>query len=213
MAKALEAIKLEYHRFRMPLVTEMVQERKDPFRVLIGTILSLRTKDEVTAVASRRLFRVADTPKDLLDLPLDRIEELIYPVGFYRNKAKNIHEICRDVLDRFDGKVPDDLDDLLSMKGVGRKTANLVITMGYDKPGICVDTHVHRICNRLGYIVTKTPDETEMVLRDILPPENWMEINDLLVVWGQNVCKPISPLCSQCVVREICERVDVTKSR
>lgn len=213
VAKALGSIKEEYPRFRMPLVTEMVQEKKDPFLVLIGTILSLRTKDEVTAVASRRLFEVAATPESLLEVPQKRIEELIYPVGFYRNKAKNIHEICRDILDRFDGNVPDDLDELLSMKGVGRKTANLVITMGYDKPGICVDTHVHRICNRFGYLVTKAPDETEMVLRERLPPKHWIEINDLLVVWGQNVCKPISPLCSQCVVKEICERVDVTRSR
>jgi endonuclease-3 len=133
----------------------------------------------------------------------NEIEELIYPVGFYRNKARTLHSICRDLIDRFEGKVPDDLDDLLSMKGVGRKTANLVIIMGYDKPGICVDTHVHRICNRFGYVDCKTPDETEMALRRKLPHEHWLEINDLLVTWGQNVCKPISPFCSKCVVNGI----------
>ena len=191
----------------------MVQKRKDPFRVLIGTILSLRTKDEVTSQAAERLFRVADTPEGILSMDTSNIEKLIYPVGFYRNKARTLHTVCRDLINRFDGKVPDDLDELLSMKGVGRKTANLVITMGYDKPGICVDTHVHRICNRFGYVDTKTPDDTEMALREKLPEDLWIEINDLLVVWGQNICKPISPLCSRCVVNGICERVGVQKSR
>ncbi len=213
ISKALEIIKEEYPKYRPPLISEMILKRKDPFRILIGTILSLRTKDEVTSEASKRLFQEADTPEGILALTTDRIQELIYPVGFYRNKASTLHSVCKDLLDRFDGEVPAELDDLLSMKGVGRKTANLVITMGYDKPGICVDTHVHRISNRFGYVETKTPDETEMALRNKLPLDLWIEINDLLVVWGQNICKPVSPLCSQCVVNGICERVGVGKSR
>jgi endonuclease-3 len=213
IATVLGLIRQEYPKYRMPLVTEMIQKKKDPFRILIGTILSLRTKDETTGPATDRLFDEADTPEGILQLDTDRIEKLIYPVGFYKNKAKTLHSVCRDLLERFDGKVPDDLEDLLSMKGVGRKTANLVITMGYDKPGICVDTHVHRICNRFGYLITKTPDDTEMELRRRLPQKHWIEINDLLVTWGQNVCKPISPLCSKCVANGICERVGVTKSR
>ncbi len=213
MKEALSRIKEEYPRYKKPLVSDMVQRRKDPFRILMGTILSLRTKDETTGPAAERLFREADDPQGMLEVPPERIEELIYPVGFYRNKARTIHSVCRDLNGRFNGQVPDDLNDLLSIKGVGRKTANLVITMGYDKPGICVDTHVHRICNRFGYVETKTPEETEMELRKRLPREHWIEINDLLVVWGQNICKPISPFCSRCVVRGICERIDVTRSR
>ncbi len=213
ISRVLALIREEYPNYRMPLVTEMIQKKKDPFRVLMGTILSLRTKDETTGPATDRLFESADTPEGILELDTEVIEKLIYPVGFYKNKAKTLHSVCRDILEKFDGKVPDDLDDLLSMKGVGRKTANLVITMGYDKPGICVDTHVHRICNRFGYLVTKTPDDTEMELRKKLPEKHWIEINDLLVTWGQNICKPISPLCSKCVANGICERVGVTKSR
>ena len=213
ISRALSLIKEEYPKYRLPLVSDMVRKKKDPFRILIGTILSLRTKDEVTSEATRRLFEVADTPEAILNLDTSEIEDLIYPVGFYRNKARTLHSVCEDIIEKYDGDVPDDLDELLSMKGVGRKTANLVITMGYDKPGICVDTHVHRICNRFGYIETKTPDETEMALRKKLPIKHWIEINDLLVVWGQNICKPVSPLCSKCVVNGICERVGVERSR
>jgi endonuclease III len=142
-----------------------------------------------------------------------RIERAIYPVGFYRTKARVIHSICRDLLERFGGRVPDEIDALLTLKGVGRKTANLVVTMGYGKPGICVDTHVHRISNRLGYVRTKTPEQTEMALRAKLPAPYWIGYNDLLVAFGQNVCTPISPRCSVCTVRTRCRRVGVTASR
>ena len=134
-------------------------------------------------------------------------------MGFYRTKARTIKEVSRVILEKYDGRVPDEIDSLLELKGVGRKTANLVVTMGYDKPGICVDTHVHRITNRLGYVSTGTPDDTEMALRKKLPTERWIEINDLLVTWGQNVCKPISPLCSACAVNDLCERIGVERSR
>ena len=167
----------------------------------------------MTAEASKRLFALADTPEKMRRISLPTIEKAIYPAGFYHNKARTIVYVCNELLDRFGGKVPDDLDQLLTMKGVGRKTANLVVTLGFDKPGICVDTHVHRISNRFGLVWTKTPDETEMALRKKLPPKYWIEYNDLLVTYGQNVCKPISPLCSQCKVARFCEKVGVGKRR
>jgi len=186
---------------------------RDPFRVLIACILSLRTQDTTTGPAAERLFALADTPEGMLRLTAARIERAIYPVGFYRTKARVIRAICRELLERFGGRVPDEIDELLTLKGVGRKTANLVVTMGYGKPGICVDTHVHRISNRLGYVKTPTPEKTEMALRAKLPRRYWIGYNDLLVSFGQNVCTPISPRCSLCPVRPLCRRVGVTTSR
>ena len=188
-------------------------DQGDPFRVLIACILSLRTQDTTTGPAAARLFAVADTPARMLELTPARIEKLIYPVGFYRTKAKVILGISRDLLDRYGGRVPDTVDELLTLDGVGRKTANLVVTLGFNKPGICVDTHVHRISNRLGYVRTRTPEETEMALRASLPKRFWIGYNDLLVGFGQNVCTPISPHCSTCPVRALCRRVAVTSSR
>lgn len=186
---------------------------RDPFRVLVACLLSLRTKDETTGPAAARLFALADTPAAMLALPCRRIERAIYPVGFYRTKAAALHRICRDLLDRFAGQVPPDLDDLLTLHGVGRKTANLVVTLGFGRPGICVDTHVHRISNRLGFVRTRTPDETEQALRARLPKRHWIELNDLLVTFGQNLCRPTSPHCSRCPVGRRCRRVGVTQSR
>ena len=199
--------------WNVPIVTEISRRRRDPFKVLISTVLSLRTKDETTAAASQRLYQLAETPEDMLKLTGEQIAKAVYPVGFYRTKAENILEICRDLMVRFHGRVPDDLEQLLSLKGVGRKTANMVITLGYGKPGICVDTHVHRISNRLGYVKTKTPEHTEFALREKLPGEYWIIYNDLLVAFGQNICKPISPFCSRCPIRRFCDRVDVKQSR
>lgn len=181
--------------------------------MLIACILSLRTQDTTTGPAADRLFAVADTPRAMLGLTPRAIERLIYPVGFYRTKARVILGICRDLLGRFGGGVPDDIDALLTLKGVGRKTANLVVTMAYGKPGICVDTHVHRISNRLAYVRTRTPEQTEMALRAKLPKRHWIGYNDLLVSFGQNVCTPISPRCSACPVEALCRRVGVTTSR
>jgi endonuclease-3 len=175
--------------------------------------LSLRTRDETTLPACERLFARADTMQGMLKIPVKEIQTLIYPVGFYKTKALRIHDICEDLIARFGSLVPDEIDLLLTLKGVGRKTANLVLTEGFGKPGICVDTHVHRISNRLGYIKTKSPQETEFTLRKKLPQEYWIEYNALLVTWGQNVCKPISPLCSTCPVNHICQRVKVGISR
>lgn len=177
-----------------------------PFRVLIGCLLSLRTKDEDSFPATERLFRKAGTPLAMLRLPRETIETTIYPVGFYRRKAAQAHAICRELLDRFGGEVPGEIDALLTLPGVGRKTANLVVTRGFGRPGICVDTHVHRITNRLGWIDTRTPEETETALRAFLPRRHWIPINELLVRHGQEVCRPISPRCSICTLRSDCER-------
>lgn len=199
-------------RWKEPVVG-VIARSNDPFRVLIATILSLRTKDEVTSAASNNLFAKADTPQKILELAPEDIEKLIYPANFYKNKTKSILSTCKSLIEDYNSVVPDEIDELLKLKGVGRKTANLVVTLGYNKPGICVDIHVHRISNRLGYIKTKTPDESEFVLRDKLPKEYWIRYNDLLVPYGQNLCKPISPLCSECPLTEFCERNDVKYSR
>lgn len=192
---------------------EMARRKRSPFEVLIACLISLRTKDEVTGPASRRLFALANRPETMVRLRPGQIERAIYPAGFYRTKARTILGVCRDLLDRFEGRVPDDLDALLILKGVGRKTANLVVTMGFQKPGICVDTHVHRISNRLGVVRTKTPEQTEFALRKVLPRRYWIDYNDLLVTFGQNVCKPLSPLCSRCPIERFCPRIGVTRHR
>ena len=200
-------------RWRVTSLAEVAAERDDPFRVLIACLLSLRTKDETTGPAAARLFALADTPEAMLRLTPKRIERAIFPVGFYRTKARVILGVCRDLLERFGGRVPDEIDALLTLKGVGRKTANLVVTQGFNKPGICVDVHVHRISNRWGYVKTRNPEETEMALRATLPRRYWIGYNDLLVSFGQNVCQPLSPKCSQCPVRVACPRIGVTHSR
>lgn len=197
----------------MPAVTIISRRDGDPFKVLVSCILSLRTKDTTTAAASARLFALADSAAKMLLLDKQQIEEAIYPVGFYRNKAAQIKEICCTLTDQYAGSVPESIEELLKFKGVGRKTANLVVTLGFGKPGICVDTHVHRICNRWGYVQTKTPEETESRLRDILPGRYWLRINDLLVSYGQNLCKPVSPFCSKCTLLAFCKRNNVTKYR
>lgn len=186
---------------------------RDPFKILIACLLSLRTKDQTTGPAAARLFALADTPAGILALPSRDVERAIFPVGFYRTKAKVLHEVCRDLLARFDGAVPSDLDALLTLHGVGRKTANLVVTFGFDLPGICVDTHVHRISNRLGFVATEAPDQTELALRAKLPRRHWIGLNDLLVGFGQNLCHPTSPHCSTCPVSRSCLRIGVARSR
>jgi endonuclease III len=204
-----EAIK----EWKTPAVTIVSQRDGNPFKVLISCILSLRTKDRVTGEASARLFAFADTPAKICELPLEILETTIYPVGFYRNKSVQIKEICRVLDEKHHGEVPDTINELLSFKGVGRKTANLVVTLGFGKPGICVDIHVHRICNRLGYVSTKTPEQTEYALREALPKQYWLGINDLLVTFGQNQCTPVSPRCSTCPLLRLCDRVGVGKTR
>jgi endonuclease-3 len=186
---------------------------RDPFRILIGCLLSLRTRDETTGPAAARLFALADTPATMLRVKPSRIERAIFPVGFYRTKARVIERVCRTLVERFGGQVPADLDALLVLHGVGRKTANLVVTYAFGLPGICVDTHVHRISNRLGFVRTPSPERTEWALRAKLPQRHWIELNDLLVAFGQNVCQPLSPRCSVCPVAAHCHRVGVGRSR
>ncbi len=209
----LRLVRRAIRRWREPVVGVVARESRDPFRILIACVLSLRTKDQTTAEASQRLFALADQPAPMVRLPLRRIERAIYPVGFYRTKAKQIRDICRRLLAVYGGRVPDSIDELLTLNGVGRKTANLMVTVGYRKPGICVDIHVHRISNRWGYVRTKTPEETEQALRKKLPRRCWMMYNDLLVPFGQNLCQPVSPFCSRCPLTDFCDRVGVTRSR
>jgi endonuclease III len=203
-------LKKEIRQWPLPAIGHYVQT---PFTTLISCILSLRTQDKTTNAASQRLFAIADTPKKMLATAVDVIQTAIYPVSFYRVKARTIHKICDQLLTRFGGEVPSGLDELLELPGVGRKTANIVITLGFRKQGIAVDTHVHRISNRLGYVRTKTPDDTEMALRKKLPHRYWIIYNDLLVAYGQNLCKPISPFCSQCKIAVYCKRVGVKTRR
>lgn len=197
---------------REPIVSK-VARTSDAFQVLVSTMLSLRTKDATTEEASRRLFALAPTPERMVSIPVEEIEKAIFPVGFYKTKAKNIMEVSRILLDTFGGRVPDGMDRLLALPGVGRKTANLVIILAFGGLGICVDTHVHRITNRWGYVSTRNPDETEMKLREKLPVEYWTVINDYLVPYGQFVCVPVSPFCSRCRLAGFCGRIGVKKSR
>ena len=206
----IRTLKRLIRRWEEPIVGHY---RDDPFSTLISCLLSLRTKDETTRGASERLFRLARTPGRMLALSPARIERAIFPVGFYRTKARTIRAVCRTLLERYGGRVPDDLDELLTIKGVGRKTANLVVTLAFRKDGICVDTHVHRISNRWGYVRTKTPEDTEMALRRTLPRRYWQAYNDLLVTFGQNLCHPISPWCSRCPLEHRCAKRGVTHSR
>lgn len=206
-------VKNTIRRWKEPVLGVVARETRDPFRILIACLLSLRTKDQTTADASQRLFQLADTPENMRTLSVKTIEKAIYPVGFYKNKAKQIRAICQSLLRDFRGRVPDTIEELLTLKGVGRKTANLVVTVGYRKPGICVDIHVHRISNRWGYVQTRTPEETERALRHKLPTKYWITFNDWLVPFGQHLCRPISPFCSQCPVSQYCQRVGVRTSR
>ncbi len=213
LEKVIRILEKEAKSWQVPIITLIAQTKKDPYRVLIGTVLSLRTKDQVTAKACEKLFAVADTPEKMVKLSEKEIEKLIYPTGFYITKAKNIKLISQKLLDEYKGKVPDDIDTLLTFPNVGRKTANLVLTEGYNKPAMCVDSHVFQISNRLGYVRTKKTEETEMILRKKLPLQYWGEYNYLLVAFGQHLCVPVSPWCSKCPVAQYCERKGVKKSR
>jgi endonuclease III len=187
-------------------------QRADPFQVLIATMLSAQTKDAVTHAASTRLFRVARTATKMLKLSVKEIEHLIYPVSFYRNKAVHVHRTCEQMLSRYGGVVPDTMDELLTLPGVGRKTANLVLILAHQSPdNICVDTHVHRISNRLGWVRTRTPEETEQALYAVTHRKWWPVINLYLVTWGQNVCRPVYPRCGSCVLFDLCPRIGVTR--
>ncbi len=213
IATVIHLLRRELEKGKYPIVTDLAIRARNPFHILVSTLLSLRTKDEVTEVATERLLQLAATPEEMLQLTEDEIISAIYPVGFYRNKAETIIRISRELVEKYESRVPDTIDELLTLKGVGRKTANLVVTLGYNKDGICVDTHVHRISNRLGYVETKNPEETEFSLRDKLPKKYWIDFNTLMVAFGRRICRPVSPLCSKCPVSGYCDKAGVTKSR
>ncbi len=213
-AKIIKTLREATKNMVAPAATQIVEEHgRDPFLILISCLLSLRTKDTVSLPASQRLFKVAKTPQEILKIPRLELEKIIYPVGFYRIRAIQLHEVSHELIERFDSTVPNNEEDLLSLKGVGPKTAALVLGEAFGIPAICVDTHVHRISNRLGLVKTKKPQETEQELKKVLPKEHWIEYNKLLVIWGQNVCVPISPFISKCAIADLCPRVGVKKSR
>lgn len=202
-----------YKKNNAPSVTLISALKKTPYHILISTLISLRTKDQVTLEASMRLFEKADSIEELAKLSENEIAQLIYPCGFYKTKAARMIEICKILLTTNCGNIPDEIDELVKLPGVGRKTANLVVILGFNKPGICVDTHVHRISNRIGWVKTKTPEETEFALRKLLPAEYWRTINDYFVSYGQTICTPISPHCSVCKLNTVCQKNNVEKSR
>ena len=203
IGKIIAILKKEMKKYKEPAVTQ-VSHTRDPFKVLVSCILSLRTRDSTTEKASGRLFAIADNPADMLKIATRKIAKAIYPVSFYRVKSKAIKQICKDILEKYSGKVPDAMDELLSFRGVGRKTANIVMVYGFHRQGLPIDTHCHRIPNRLGWIKTKTPEETEEVLRKMLPKRCWSDFNDLFVTFGQNVCIPVHPRCTTCPVLRHC---------
>lgn len=209
----LDTLRAAAPSWNAPVVTFMAQSGDDAFLVLTSCILSLRTRDETTGPASGRLFARARTPQALLDLSEGELAKLIYPVGFYRTKARTLRAIAKALLEQHGGAVPSDPDALLALPGVGRKTANLVLSQAFAKPAICVDTHVHRIPNRWGLVTTKTPEQSEQALMAVVPEAWWIDLNPTLVAFGQTICQPVSPLCSTCPVASACARVGVTKSR
>jgi len=201
-------------KMEKPAVSHVVQRYgRDPFLILISCLLSLRARDTMSLPVSLKLFLQAKTPQEMIKIPRSELESLFYSLGYYRQKAKAVHEVSLQLLERFQGTVPQTREELLSLTGVGIKTANLVLGEGFGIPAICVDIHVHRVSNRLGLVDTKTPEETERALQEILPQEYWIEFNHLLVTWGQNICVPISPFCSACVLNPICPKKGVTRSR
>ncbi len=203
----------QYRNWNAPVITLIANKGANPFEILVSTILSLRTKDEVTAKAAVKLFKIANTPEKILKTDEQAIQKTIFPVGFYKTKAKRLKQISKILIEKYNGEVPDTMENLLSLPGVGRKTANLVLIEGFKKNGICVDTHVHRITNRIGYVKTKTPDKTEFALRKKLPKKYWVKYNEVLVAFGQIICRPVSPFCSKCPVSFICPKKDVNRSR
>ncbi len=205
MGTVIRILSRNRHKFVTPALTEIAERSDDPFKVLISCILSLRTKDATTAKASERLYAIADNVYDMSKLSTQTIAKAIYPVGFYKTKSKRIRQICKDLIGKYNGKVPDDFDMLMKFKGVGRKTANIVMVYGFQKPGIPVDIHVHVVANRLGWVNTKTPDKTELELRNILPEKYWMDLNDLFVQFGQNICQTRKPKCNICPINKYCK--------
>ncbi len=204
ISAVISLVKKEVEKFQNPIVTEIGKQTRSPYQVLISCLLSLRTRDSTTAKASKRLFSIAKTPQEMIKLSTKQIEKAVYPVGFYRVKAKRIKEISKTLLEEYKGKVPDSLEELLKLKGVGRKTANIVMVYGFRKEGLPIDIHCHRIPNRLGWVSTKTPEKTETELRKLIPKRYWHDFNDTFVTFGQNICLPRNPHCWECPVTKYC---------
>jgi len=204
ISEVMDILRREIEKFRKPIVEVFSRKNPDPFKILVATLLSARTKDTITAKVIDKLFGVVNGPEDFIKIDEERLATLIYPIGFYRQKAKHLKELSRQLLEKYNGKVPDTIEELITLPGVGRKTANLVLILGFNKDAICVDTHVHRIVNRWQYVNTKTPEETEMELRKKLPKKHWKEINRILVTFGQNICTPVNPKCESCPINKIC---------
>ncbi len=212
ISRLIDTIEIAVKNYPVPVVDLIQVQTRDPFKVLVATILSARTKDETTAKASKRLFKKAPDLKSLAGLSEKEIEKLIYPVGFYRSKAGYLAKLP-EALKAFCSSIPDDIDSLVTLPGVGRKTANLVVSVAFKKPAICVDTHVHRIMNIWGYVRTKNPLETEMALRKKLPKPYWLKVNGILVAFGQSLCRPVSPCCSQCPVEDVCPKTGLSRKK
>jgi len=214
VSQVLGLLRKETKKFVLPALEQIVAEYgQDPFLILISCLLSLRAKDTLSVVISRQLFERARTPQAILAIPEPELEKLFHSIGFYKTKARVVRSVCKELLERFDGKVPKTEEELRSIKGIGQKTAHAVLGYAYDIPAICVDTHVHQIANRLGWVHTKTPDNTEKQLEKIVPKQHWIEINRLFVMWGQNICTSVSPFCSRCVLSDLCPKINVKKSR
>jgi endonuclease III len=209
ISKIYNILEVEFKKFKAPIVDLIEAQTKDPFKILVGTILSARTKDQTTSKVVNKLFSEVNNYKELGRLSISEIERLIYPAGFYHNKARYLKKLPQVLEEKFDGKVPSEIEDLLKLPGVGRKTANLVRTVAFKQPAMCVDVHVHRICNRWGYVDTKNPHETEMALRQKLPRKYWQNFNSYVVAFGQNHCTPRNPKCSSCPIYKECERIGV----
>jgi len=214
IARIVQILREATKKMAKPAITQIVAEYgKDPYLILISCLLSLRAKDSISLPVSRELFKIARTPYELAKIPQATLEKIIYSIGFYRSKARQLLSVSKELIAKFDGKVPHTQQELQSIKGIGPKTANIVLAEGFNVPAIAVDTHVHRISNRLGLVRTKTPEETEQALKKIVPKRYWGVFNALLVTWGQNICEPISPWCSKCALLKLCPRIGVKKSR
>lgn len=209
ISKVYRRLKKEFSRHQMPIVELIEVQTKDPFKVLVTTILSARTKDQTTAAAAQKLFTKIKTPEDINRCPVNELEKLIFPVGFYHDKARHLKKLPKVLEEQFSGRIPDTVDELITLPGVGRKTANLVVAVAFNKPAVCVDIHVHRIFNRLGYLETKNPLQTEMTLRKYLPEKYWTTFNSYFVSFGQHLCRPVNPQCNNCPVSAYCSRINV----
>lgn len=211
--KIIKILQKEFKNSNAPVKNLIALNQKNPFKILLSTIISLRTKDEITIESSKKLFTILKTPNDIHNITTKQIQDAIYPCGFYRRKAIQIKQICTQLAEDFNSKVPNNINTLLQFKGIGRKTANLILSQGFNIPAICVDVHVHRISNRLGFIKTNTPNQTEQQLNKHLPKKYWIEYNTLLVAFGQTICTPINPFCSKCPISNHCKKINVNQNK